>query len=1121
MKLRIPTLTFSTAAVLLVLSFSPGFGQTAPAASGGGGDTVKLDPFSVTADSDVGFVAASSLAGGRIATPLKDTPVAYSVITKEFLEAFNITNIADSGSWSVNTDYTPGDQTDLGYGTGPNRRVRIRGISANTPTRNFFPFAGGATDSFDIDRVDYARGANAVLFGAGGAGGTQNTGTKQALTSRSFQEATVQVGSWNKYRMTADLNQVVNEKFAFRTNLMIGSSDSWRKRIWEDKKGLHLAATYRVSSKFTLRGEFEITSTRKSHAVAQYNEYVSAWDGQTYDFSAPLTGAGAPTPAFLAKAGIERFAGRFVARPDYNGRFLNWKNSFRTKGASYNTNPTLTNWVNTAQGRVPIGTVNYNLNGQAMTDSRIGLDDNTRYGLVLGGSPFFSLPTPEDNGLWDDPAHKYPLWAQVTKDLSLYANYAPFDGFFVELAGNANRAPVQASNAARRGLREYRLDISRNLPDGSPNPYFLHGYQDHAEYFQQRGDDFENIRLQSAYVKDTRFGKLQLGIMGGINNEIIKNRSSVIVLPADWILPDARYWVNNGEMNEFFPYQRLYADETNRGWATPYNSLNTKPSIAVDPTTGISKAVTPFWMYDARREDNVYDARRDYKFAQAAGNLDLFKNRLVLIAAFRRDATHFSQNRIKAPGDMPDGWNGLDLTLRPSAPTDYQTLTYFPKNAAGVVTGPERPADARPRTQIAGVGFPVAQYTKDRFRDDFDSPDVDVSVNTHTLGAVVNVTRWLGVFANRSKTFNFNSPQQDIYNNILAPTSATSDDAGIRVTLPNNKLSASLAWFRAYQAGAITSIGFGFIDNYNSIGDLGKVGDLFNRNVRDFRRFRLNNIGTTVTNDTRGYELELTGNPMPNWRIIFNASKTDAAQIDSSLDAVGFFGENDALMRSILADGGIVIDPATNLAFINPALDDPTKINQVNAQAAVSGWNNLQSSTIPQMTALSKLRANTLGSSEYMANLATDYRFRRGKLNGLRVGIGLNYRGGAVAGNKSLDTIRSATNPAVAVDDPTVNAADDVIGDSYITTTGTLSYTLTLKDSRRFLPKRIQFDLAVSNLLNKTAPIYGYSTGSQNTSETVFVPRDGTLSDPSRRSVGGNFFYLDPRNFTLTAKMDF
>jgi len=1111
-----------SAAVLGTLSTPFAFGQAAPAGGTTSSEqTVKLDPFSVTADSDVGFVAASSLAGGRIATPLKDTPVAYSVITKEFLEAFNITNIADSGSWSVNTDYTPGDQTDLGYGTGPNRRVRIRGISANTPTRNFFPFAAGATDSFNIDRVDYARGANSVLFGAGGAGGTQNTGTKQASTSKSFQEATIQIGSWNKYRLAADFNQAVNDKFAFRTNVMFGSQDSWRDRIWEDKKGLHLAATYRVTPKFTIRGEFEFTHTRKSHAVQQYNEYVSAWDGKTYDFTAPLTGPGAPTPAFLAQAGIERFTGRFVARPDYNGRFLNWKNMFRTKGASYSTNPTLTNYVNTAQGRVPIATVNYSLNGQAMIDSKVGIPDQTRYALVLGGAPFFQLPKPEDSYLFDDPGHKYPLWAQVTKDLSLYFNYAPFDGFFVELAGNANRTPVQASNAARRGFREYRLDISRNLPDGTPNPFFLHGYQDHAEYFQQRGDDFENIRLQSAYVKDTRYGKLQLGIMGGINNEIIKNRSSVIVLPADWVLPDARYWVNNGEMNEFFPYQRLYADEKSRGWATPYNSLNTASQLAVDPTTGISKIVKPFWMYDARREDNVYDARRDYKFAQIAGNLDLFKNRLVLIGAFRRDRTFFSQNRIKAPGDMPDGWNGLDLALRPSAPKDYQTLTFLPKDATGKVTGPERPADARPRTQIAGVGFPQAQYKNDRFRDDFDSPDVDVSINTHTLGAVLNVTKWLGVFGNRSKTFNFNSPQQDIYNNILAPTSATSDDLGIRVTLPNNKLSASLAWFRAYQAGAITSIGFNFIGNYNGIGDLGQVGDLFNRNKRDFPRFRLNNIGTTVTNDTRGYELEITGNPTPNWRIILNASKTDAAQIDSSLDAVGFFGKNDALMRSILADGGVLIDPATNLAFINPAVDDPTKINQVNAQAAVAGWNDLQSSTIPQMTALSKLRANTLGSSEYMANLATDYRFRGGKLNGLRVGIGLNYRGGAVAGNKSLDTIRDPANPARAIDDPAYTAADDVIGDSYITTTGTLSYTVNLSQSRRYMPKRIQFDLAVSNLLNVRRPIYGYSTGSQNTSETVFVPRDGTLSDPSRKSVGGNFFYFDPRNFTLSAKMDF
>jgi hypothetical protein len=60
-----------------------GYAQTAPSASvspTAPEQTVRLDPFNVSADSDVGFVAASSLAGGRIATALKDTPVAYSVV---------------------------------------------------------------------------------------------------------------------------------------------------------------------------------------------------------------------------------------------------------------------------------------------------------------------------------------------------------------------------------------------------------------------------------------------------------------------------------------------------------------------------------------------------------------------------------------------------------------------------------------------------------------------------------------------------------------------------------------------------------------------------------------------------------------------------------------------------------------------------------------------------------------------------------------------------------------------------------------------------------------------------------------------------------------------------------
>src|SRR5688500_13451748 len=54
---------------------------------------VSLNPFEVKADSDRGFVATSSLAGGRLAGELKDTPVAYTVLTREFIDALELTDL--------------------------------------------------------------------------------------------------------------------------------------------------------------------------------------------------------------------------------------------------------------------------------------------------------------------------------------------------------------------------------------------------------------------------------------------------------------------------------------------------------------------------------------------------------------------------------------------------------------------------------------------------------------------------------------------------------------------------------------------------------------------------------------------------------------------------------------------------------------------------------------------------------------------------------------------------------------------------------------------------------------------------------------------------------------------
>ena len=1077
---------------------------------------MKLDPFTVNADSDVGFVASSSMAGGRINTALKDTPVAFSVITKEFLDAFNITDMTSASNWSTNATYTSGDNTNYGYGGNETGQVRIRGISVNAATRNFFPYAS-VSDSFDLDRIDFARGANSVLFGAGGAGGTQNTGTKQAQTKRSFEEVRIQIGSWNKYRLTADWNQAVSDKFAVRTNVLWSTKDDWRDRIWEDKKGFHFTTTYKLTPKITVRGEFEYLQVNRAITNYQFKDTISAWDGKTLENGQPLTGADAPTAAQLAQWGLARTPQRVVSHPSFGGEYLTYTNRLRTIGmAQNNTTP------NYYQGK-PIITVGWTDRGQAMRDGNDGLPEAARFAGALAGSPFFHNPSRTETPLWDDPRHQYPLNGQTTRDASVYLTYTPFEGLFMELGGDANRVAGKGDTAARRGMQDFYIDINRTLPTGAPNPWFLHSYEEQGHYKQRRNSYRDSLRLQTVYVKETKFGKLQAGLMGGINIDKVNNRSSQLLMPMTWIAPDARSY--SGDDN-FFIYNRYYTDDTSRiknpAWASGQTG---RPGVVVDPANGIRQIVTPTWMWDARRQDNVYDSQRNSKYLQAAGNFDLIKNRLVLIGAFRRDFVEFTQNRVLAPGSFPAGWDGISLILRDPAPKNYDNLVYYPKDATGKITGVLTPADARPRVTFKGADIPAPQYDKDKFKDDFNSPDVKQNINTGTIGAVFNLTKWLGIFANQSTAYTFGQANQDVYFKFLPPTISHGKDAGIRVTLPNNKLSFSAGWFHTYQQGAIVTVDSNFLPDYNAIGDLGPVGsDFLSRNTRDFARFATNNIASTQTNDTHGYEFEITGNPLPNWRITFNYGTNEARAKDKNQDLVAFFKSADPIVRNILKDGGIIIAP-NNTAAIDPAVNDPTKINQDRATAAVNAWNDLQNVVIPTITARPDKLNAVLQNVPWTANLATDYRFRKGPLAGLRAGIGLQFRGDQFVGDRGGDTIRNPNNPSAAIDDPKVDAFNWVMAKGYYTSTGTLSYTVKMKDSRRYFPKAIQFDLSIENLQGRNAPVYGYtSTGGQNTNGVNFQPNDGPTAittDPSRHAVPGNFFYLAPRNWTFSAKMDF
>src|SRR4051812_24308108 len=181
--------------------------QTAPASTTisekSAPDAVVLSPFEVSSERDTGFVAASAFSGGRLASDLRDTPVSYSIITREFIDALNLVDLQSAADWTTGGTLAYDIETPQAFGQAVN--YSTRGSSPGTQQRNFFPQRNNL-DSYNLERYDFGRGPNAILFGNGSLGGVSSSTTKRAQTNRAFETLDLSVGSWRNYRATIDVN---------------------------------------------------------------------------------------------------------------------------------------------------------------------------------------------------------------------------------------------------------------------------------------------------------------------------------------------------------------------------------------------------------------------------------------------------------------------------------------------------------------------------------------------------------------------------------------------------------------------------------------------------------------------------------------------------------------------------------------------------------------------------------------------------------------------------------------------------------------------------------------------------------------------------------------------------
>src|SRR5262245_3872151 len=244
------------AASLLALVATTAGAQTAPASSAPDSkyETVLLNPFEVSTDKDTGYVAGSSLAGGRAETPLKITPASISVMTREFMDDLNILNLESAVAWTLSV--MPGNerQNETPFGSFQ-FNFRNTGGSQNYPTRNYFLFYANS-DTYNTERFEFARGPNSLLFGDAALGGVSTNFTKQARFNLKRHEFRLQADSDGGWRTSLD-TQWGNRLLGIRVNGLVQRNEGWRDGTYEDRDGFHLAASYKLAANTQIRAEHE------------------------------------------------------------------------------------------------------------------------------------------------------------------------------------------------------------------------------------------------------------------------------------------------------------------------------------------------------------------------------------------------------------------------------------------------------------------------------------------------------------------------------------------------------------------------------------------------------------------------------------------------------------------------------------------------------------------------------------------------------------------------------------------------------------------------------------------------------------------------------------------------
>lgn len=1026
--------------------------QTAPVNSPSSGDpdlndVIVLSPFEVNADEDQGYLATSTLAGSRLNMPLRDVGAAISAVTKEFLQDTNATNLNELLIYTVNTESAGLDGNALGAAVAsngypdetlsrrnPESANRVRALAPADRARGYFTTVT-PSDTYNIDRVDIARGANALLFGLGSPAGVINNTLISARTDKNFGEATLGAGSEGSYRGTLDYNHVlIDDRLAIRMALLNDRREYRQRPAFEDDKRVFLTAKANLfeseAARITLnasyeKGEIDAIRPRRTGPGDRANVWL--YGGSLGYF--PNEGRGPRFPENFLDPSHPRYV---APNPRYNGRIdpsqLDIPADFFDRGRDWH------HYANSFRHMALVFEQDGSVPGVAgydgfQTERQSGWVNNTgvanghvRETLAFMTMWYINQFSSQTTQVSSFPLEVYDYTRSLIGGESEIAD-SEFDALDVSIQGNFfnNMAGLELAYASSEftdqfsspiaGAGGFHIAVDPNvqLTDGTPNPNFGRLFSTATTDVLDGRDKQESVRLTGYLAFDARkkwdnwLGKL-------VGYQRLSGLYSTYEREEDSLASNLAWAGEAGAL----AVDRVNADHQERGLR---QLIYYGPSIAGAAPNGFT--VQPQLEWNVPQDGDTYSIRtwdraqqnwvtrdfavqRVYNNGTEIGALDVESQAIVLqsnwltdslvtIAGWRKDtADSFSSRNPLPPGTVVDESNN------------------------GLV---DIPYD---------MSVAVDELTR--------NPGQSVSGDIWSYSAVAHLSDWiwtpwdLQVSAHFSQSENFQTLAGDVnfFGEFLPPPGGESKDWGLTIATQDNRASLRINFYESditnARTGAVSSgivngvyvMDFQTIQQWYDGIDTGWVtqDDIewfaqgIPQSVKDLVNFQLSTTpsGKTVATyvnptvrDTEdlagsGAEVEFTVNPTRNWRIHANVAQTKAksSNIAPSLRRyvelrTPVWGDRRTGITSRTSEKPR--SPANLVDFndtSNPNYPNPAEFTDITSLAALGrAYTHIDRIDFLEGADSDRIR-------EWRFNLVTNYQFTEGRFKG--VGIGGAYR---------------------------------------------------------------------------------------------------------------------------------